>query len=143
MCPWVPITMQPARVDRALARMAATGAPEQWVTDPATLRSYPRAGFAELAKARARGEEIVVLDVRRASERPAGHLDGSVHIPLHQLRHRLREIPDGTVWVYCASGLRAAIAASQLDAVGRQVVTVDDDFTAAHDIAHDIGVVTG
>jgi glyoxylase-like metal-dependent hydrolase (beta-lactamase superfamily II)/rhodanese-related sulfurtransferase len=119
-------------IDRPAA--AATGAPEQWVSDPAALRSYPRADFAELAKASARGEELVVLDVRRASERAMGHIDRSVHIPLHELHHRLQEVPQGVVWVHCAGGMRAAIAASLLDAVGRQVVAVDDSFTAAHDV---------
>ncbi|MEV5705012.1 MBL fold metallo-hydrolase [Actinoallomurus sp. NPDC052274] len=118
-------------IDRPAA--AATGAPERWATDPAALRSYPRADFAELAEARARGEDLVVLDVRRASERATGHIEGSVHIPLHQLQQRLHEVPDGNVWVHCGSGLRAAIAASLLDAVGRQVVAVDDDFPAAYD----------
>ncbi|GAA4612033.1 MBL fold metallo-hydrolase [Actinoallomurus liliacearum] len=118
-------------IDRPAA--AATGAPEQWVTDPAALRSYPRADFAELTEARAWGEDLVVLDVRRASERATGHIEGSVHIPLHQLRQRLHEVPDGKVWVHCGSGMRAAIAASLLDAAGRQVVAVDDDFPAAHD----------
>lgn len=119
-------------IDRPAA--AATGAPEQWVSDPAALRSYPRADFAELAKASARGEELVVLDVRRASERAMGRIDRSVHIPLHELHHRLQEVPQGVVWVHCAGGMRAAIAASLLDAVGRQVVAVDDSFTAAHDV---------
>ncbi|MEV5753915.1 rhodanese-like domain-containing protein [Actinoallomurus sp. NPDC052308] len=118
-------------VDRPAA--AATGAPEEWATDPAALRSYPRAAFAELAEARARGENLVVLDVRRASDRATGHIEGSVHIPLHQLQQRLHEVPDVKVWVHCGSGLRAAIAASLLDAAGRQVVAVDDDFPAAYD----------
>lgn len=118
-------------IDRPAA--AATGTPEQWTTDPASLRSYPRTDFAELAKARARGEDLVVLDVRRNSERAKGHIEGSVHIPLHELRHRLNEIPDQAVWVHCTSGLRAAIAASLLDGVGRDVVLVDDDFSAARD----------
>lgn len=103
------------------------------MSDPAALRSYPRADFAELAKASARGEELVVLDVRRAAERVMGHIDRSVHIPLHELYHRLYEVPPGVVWVHCAGGMRAAIAASLLEAVGRQVVAVDDSFTAAHD----------
>ncbi len=40
-------------------------------------------------------------------------------------------MPPGVVWVHCASGMRAAIAASLLDAAGRDVVAVDDSFTAA------------
>jgi len=33
--------------------------------------------------------------------------------------------------VHCAGGMRAAIAASLLDAAGRDVVAVDDSFDAA------------
>lgn len=92
-------------------------------------RSFPRATFADLAAQGSHG--VVVLDVRRDSERSGGHLRGSVHIPLHQLRERLAEIPDGTVWVHCAGGMRAAVGASILDAVGRDVVAVDDGFASA------------
>ncbi len=37
------------------------------------------------------------------------------------------------MWVHCAGGMRAAIAASLLDAAGRDVVAVDDGFDAATD----------
>ncbi|WP_232838652.1 MBL fold metallo-hydrolase [Streptomyces geranii] len=78
-------------------------------------------------------EQVVVLDVRRDSERAGGYIAGSLHIPLHQLRDRLTEIPGGTVWVHCAGGMRAATAASLLDAAGRVVVAVDDGFAGARE----------
>lgn len=93
-------------------------------------RSFPRARFADLAAA---DGNVVVLDVRRDSERATGHVVGSLHLPVHQLRDRLGEIPPGTVWVHCAGGMRAAIAASLADAAGREVVAVDDAFTAARE----------
>ncbi|GGS04514.1 MULTISPECIES: MBL fold metallo-hydrolase [Streptomyces] len=114
-------------IDRPAA--AATGAPTGWVRDGEALASFPRARFADLAAAS--GDGVVVLDVRRDSERAAGFVQGSVHIPLHALRHRLDEIPAGRVWVHCAGGMRAAIAASLLDAAGREVVAVDDSFDSA------------
>ncbi|MFE3031973.1 rhodanese-like domain-containing protein [Streptomyces canus] len=114
-------------IDRPAA--AATGSPAEWIRQGDAPRSFPRATFAELA---AQGSlRVVVLDVRRDSERAGGHIRGSVHIPLHRLRDRLPEIPDGTVWVHCAGGMRAAVAASILDAAGRDVVAVDDGFAAA------------
>jgi rhodanese-related sulfurtransferase len=94
-------------------------------------RSFPRATFADLAARRGRGEDVVVLDVRRDSERADGFVAGSVHIPVHELPGRLGEVPAGEVWVHCAGGMRAAIAASFLDATGRGVVAVDDSFAAA------------
>ncbi|MEU6420905.1 MBL fold metallo-hydrolase [Streptomyces spiralis] len=114
-------------IDRPAA--AATGEPADWVRDGEALASFPRATFADLA-ARS-GDGIVVLDVRRASERAAGFIEGSVHIPLHALHSRIGEVPAGQVWVHCAGGMRAAIAASLLDAAGREVVAVDDSFASA------------
>ncbi|MFJ8538897.1 rhodanese-like domain-containing protein [Streptomyces sp. NPDC093591] len=114
-------------IDRPAA--AATGSPADWTRQGERPRSFPRATFAALAAQ----DGAVVLDVRRDSEREAEYIKGSLHIPLHQLRGRLTEIPEGTVWVHCAGGMRAAIAASLLDAAGRDVVAVDDGFAAARD----------
>ncbi|MCF3130054.1 rhodanese-like domain-containing protein [Streptomyces olivochromogenes] len=125
-------------VDRPAA--AATGAPDQWLRPDERPRSFPRGTFADLAGQDPEG--IVVLDVRRDSEREGGHLRGSLHIPLHLLRERLAEIPDGTVWVHCAGGMRAAIAASLLDAAGRAVVAVDDGFAAAREAGLPMARVT-
>ena len=52
-------------------------------------------------------------------------------IPLHELLDRIDEVPDGEVWVHCASGYRASIAASVLAARGRRVVAIDDEFDKA------------
>ncbi|MFF8321043.1 rhodanese-like domain-containing protein [Streptomyces bobili] len=117
-------------IDRPAA--AATGDPAAWARGSEQLASFPRARFADLADVRERGD-VVVLDVRRGSERAGGYLDGSVHIPIHELHSRIGEVPDGDVWVHCAGGMRAAIAASLLDAAGRAVVAVDDGFDAAID----------
>ena len=147
LIPWgKPVTLladTPAQISaaqRELARVgidrpaaAATGDPAGWVREGERLASFPRARFADLAQVRERGDEVVVLDVRRDSERVGGWIDGSVHIPIHELHGRIGEVPDGTVWVHCAGGMRAAIAASLLDAAGRKVVAVDDGFDAATD----------
>ena len=90
---------------------AAVGEPGD-LAAPDQLRSYPRATFGDLAKTREHGGAPVVLDVRRDDERAPGAIAGSAHIPLHSLLERLGEVPDGTLWVHCASGFRAGIAAS-------------------------------
>ncbi|WP_405798722.1 rhodanese-like domain-containing protein [Streptomyces longwoodensis] len=118
-------------IDRPAA--AATGDPTDWIREGEQLASFPRARFADLADIRKRGDDVVVLDVRRDSERAGGHIEGSVHIPIHELHGRIGEVPVGRVWVHCAGGMRAAIAASLLDAAGRDVVAVDDGFDAAAD----------
>ncbi|ROO86832.1 glyoxylase-like metal-dependent hydrolase (beta-lactamase superfamily II) [Actinocorallia herbida] len=114
-------------IDRPAA--ANVGTPEEW-SDGSPLRAYPTATFADLA-AVLHHRHVHVLDVRRDLEWTASHLPGALHIPLAELADRLDELPDGEVWVHCAAGYRAAIAASLLDAVGRPVVAVDDDFSNA------------
>ena len=115
---------QVAAAQRELARIGidrpaaiATGKPEDWAAGE-PLASFPVADFAALADAR-RARRVTVLDVRRDLEWAAGHVDGAVHIPLHELAGRLGEIPGGELWVHCQAGYRSAVAASLLQAAGR------------------------
>ncbi|MET9887365.1 MBL fold metallo-hydrolase [Streptomyces sp. NPDC006430] len=147
MIPWgKPVTLlaespeQLAKAQRELARVgidrpaaAATGDPAAWIPAGGELRGFPRATFADLA-AQDPYEHRIVLDVRRDSERAEGWIKGSVHIPIHLLHKRLAAVPAGAVWVHCAGGMRAGIAASLLDAAGREVVAVDDSFEAARSV---------
>ena len=71
---------------------------------------------------------VAVLDVRRVNEFTSRHLDGAVNIPLHELLARIADVPAGEVWVHCAAGYRASVAASVLAARGVPVVAVDDSF---------------
>ncbi|MEU5878671.1 MBL fold metallo-hydrolase [Spirillospora sp. NPDC047279] len=111
-------------IDRPAA--SATGGPRRWAGGE-KLAGFPVASFAELAAVR-HHRPVTVLDVRRALEWEESHIDGAVHVPLHDLPSRLDEVPDGEVWVHCAAGYRASIAASLLTAAGRRVVAVDDDY---------------
>lgn len=100
----------------------------------APLRSYRVADFAALAEALAENTEAgtpAVLDVRQDSEFADGHITGAVNVPLHELSKRLDEVPEGEVWVHCASGYRSSIAASMIDRDDRTVVLVDDSFDQA------------
>jgi len=124
-------------IDRVVA--AATGTPHQLAVDPTQLSSLPTASFAELAGELTgkRTPELpvaqVVLDVRLRGEWDAAHVRGAVHIPLPELPARMGEVPDGAVWVHCASGYRAAAAATLLTRAGRDVVVIDDTFDTAED----------
>jgi len=143
LIPWeTPLTLigrRPADVaaaQRDLARIgidrlqaAATGAPAEWA-EGESLSQYQVADFDAYRRIRA-SRQVVLLDVRRYSEWNAARIDGAVHVPLHELAGRMAEIPPGEVWVHCQSGYRAAIAASVLDAAGRQVVLIDEDFSVA------------
>ncbi|MDZ4235966.1 MAG: rhodanese-like domain-containing protein, partial [Dietzia sp.] len=94
------------------------------------LRSYRVADFTALAKA-LDAHRPVVLDVRQSGEFDSGHIPGALNIPLHEIGERIGEVPDGEVWVHCASGYRSSIAASMIDQSTRTVVLVDDAFDQA------------
>ncbi|MHB1596351.1 MAG: MBL fold metallo-hydrolase [Streptosporangiaceae bacterium] len=114
-------------IDQVLAQ--ATGDPAEW-SGGEPLGSYPVTDFAGYRRARD-ARPAVLLDVRRDSEWDAARIAGAVHIPLHELPRRIGDVPDGEVWVHCQAGYRASIAASLLDAAGRNVVLIDDDFGVA------------
>jgi hydroxyacylglutathione hydrolase len=120
---------------RALARIGidhlagAAAAPREDLAGGRDLESYPVAGFPELAGLFHTDRRPLVLDVRREDERALGGIEGSLHIPLQDLAQRIDEIPDGTtLWVHCASGFRASIAASLLAKLGKPVVLIDDEW---------------
>jgi hydroxyacylglutathione hydrolase len=113
-------------IDRPEA--AATGKPEDWTHGE--LGSFPTATFAQLADVR-HHRPVVVLDVRRAQEFRDARIEGAVNIPIHELPRRVADVPDGEVWVHCAAGYRASVAASFLAAAGRTLVAIDDDFENA------------
>jgi glyoxylase-like metal-dependent hydrolase (beta-lactamase superfamily II)/rhodanese-related sulfurtransferase len=141
--PWgTPVTLlgetveQVAEAQRELVRIgidrpdaAAVGTVDDWAGD-APLRRTRVVTFTDLEPTRAR-RDLVVLDVRRDQEWADGHVTGAIHVPLHELLDRVEEIPPGEVWVHCGTGYRASIAASILDAAGRDVVLIDDDYTNA------------
>ena len=128
-------TEQVAEAQRELVRIGidrpaahATGGPEDWSDRP--LGSFGTATFADLAHVR-HHREVVVLDVRRADEHAQAWIEGAVNIPIQELPRRVGEVPPGEVWVHCAGGYRASVAASFLAAAGRRLVAVDDSFDHA------------
>lgn len=108
---------------------AASGGPEAWAGNQ-PLSSYPVTDFAGYAMARGQ-RGLTLLDVRRQSEWDAARIAGAVHIPLHELTARIGEIGSGQIWVHCQSGYRASVAAGLLEAAGRDIVLIADDFTSA------------
>ena len=151
LMPWgTPLTLigesaeQVADAQRMLVRIgvdelqgSATGSAEE-LSAGTPPSSYPRHTFAELpdvlvdAKS-ATDADAVLLDVRRDDEYATDHIPGAAHVPMHHLLDRLDTLPPGQLWVHCASGYRASIAASLLDRAGRDVVFIDDSFDSAVD----------
>ncbi len=67
--------------------------------------------------------DVSIVDVRTEKEWEAGHLEGSINLPLNQLRKRLTEVPTaGQVVVHCQGGYRSSIAASLLAEQGHENV---------------------
>jgi glyoxylase-like metal-dependent hydrolase (beta-lactamase superfamily II)/rhodanese-related sulfurtransferase len=116
-------------IDRPAAQ--STGDPRKWVHGE--LGSFPTATFADLAQVR-HHREVVVLDVRRADEYEGAAITGAVNIPIHELPRRVGEVPAGEVWVHCARGYRASVAASFIAAAGRIPVAIDDSFENAEKV---------
>lgn len=105
---------------------AATGDPDGWIADPADRRSWDVASWTDVAEARRSGAEMVVVDTRERWEFDSGHHPAALHVPFYEIPQRLDDLPAGPVWIYCATGNRATVAASLLANVGREVVLIDD-----------------
>jgi adenylyltransferase/sulfurtransferase len=100
------------------AASCATNAPARW----------PRVNALELQQlllgaGAARGELPLLVDVREGHEFVAGHLAGSVNIPLGELSRRLRELPANSPVVFvCRSGRRSQTACEISASGGVQAV---------------------
>ena len=100
----------------ALIALAPTGSsplPPPGVVDGTTAQQLQQRG-------------VTVLDVRTSQEFEAGHVPGAVNIPYDQVAARSAEVglKGKPVLLYCRSGRRSAIAASELNKQG---------FTAVYD----------
>ena len=75
--------------------------------------------------------DLHLLDVREPEEWQAGHIAGSQHIPLGQLRERLGDVPkDQTILTVCRHGNRSEAAARGLRTLGYTVENLEGGATA-------------
>jgi len=85
-----------------------------------SLRHYSP---SELVERMDTDRNVVLLDVRSRSERQNSHIQGSLHIPLHQLAGRveeLRKYQGREIVCYCQTGSRSVAAAVRLNKLGFQ-----------------------
>ena len=78
-------------------------------------------------------ENILLLDVRTSGERSRRHIRGSVHIPLHELKGRMRELEefrDKEIICYCQSGNRSLSASHTLKRNGFRVANLSCGMSA-------------
>ena len=74
---------------------------------------------------------LLVLDVREDDEWQAGHVAGSVHVPLMELGQRYAELPrSGQTLVVCRVGSRSAYAAGFLIQQGIDAVNLEGGLVA-------------
>lgn len=72
---------------------------------------------------RARGRDVVVLDVRPEEEYAAGHISGAVSIPLPALERRLAEVPRGRKVVAYCRGPYCVLAAEAVRLLRKRGIT--------------------
>jgi hydroxyacylglutathione hydrolase len=110
--------------------------------DESELSVISRVSFQDVPTALS-DEEIVVLDVRRNGERHASHINGTKHIPFHELSSRVSELPrEKKIWVHCAGAYRAAAAAGILERAGFSVLIINEPYEKALSIA-ELEIVAG
>jgi hydroxyacylglutathione hydrolase len=129
------LVVEGARLEEAVRALVRIGLDHvACFATPETLARVPGlvatecVGFDELALRR-EGGQATILDVRTASEHAAGHLPGALHLPHTRLALRLGELPrSGEILVHCATGARAASAASLLEREGFRVAYVEGEL---------------
>jgi rhodanese-related sulfurtransferase len=76
-------------------------------------------------------DDAFILDVREPDEWSAGHVEGSLHIPMGRLPERAAEVPqDRRVVVVCRSGGRSARVTGFLRQHGCDAVNLDGGLVA-------------
>jgi len=82
--------------------------------------------------------EPFIVDVRRPDEFAAGHIEGAVNIPLHELDGRIAELPQdlaAPMLVYCKVGIRGNFGLVYLKMLGytnvRNITSGYDNWVAA------------
>lgn len=81
--------------------------------------TIPEISPDEVQARRARGEPVLLLDVREPAEFRESHIAGSQLLPLDQLPFRLGELPrDRPIIAICRSGNRSGVATTLLRRAG-------------------------
>ena len=99
------------------------GGMTSWREEKLETESIERITPAEAHERAGSDGRLQILDVRERGEWDSGHIEGSIHVPYHDIH----ELPAGLdpgrpVAVICSSGQRSAVAASLLQRLGAQEV---------------------
>lgn len=89
---------------------------------------------AELKELRTNTIEHLLIDVREQDEYDAGHIDGSILIPMGELRAKIDDVAkqkDQLIVLHCAAGRRSALSAEELQDMGyTNVKSLEGGFQA-------------
>jgi hydroxyacylglutathione hydrolase len=141
--PWgaTPITLVAqdwATIERAAGALARVGIRRlDGVLHDSDLdqADYRVANFADLKSAMVSGDRAALVDAREPGEWEQGHITGANLIPFHCIEAATSLFKVGEeIWVHCARGYRAAIAASLLARYGHRPVLIDDSFEHAREL---------
>lgn len=94
-------------------------------------RGFSKFVSAQEALALIREKKSKVLDVRTYMEYLGGHIAGSAHMPLDELRDRLDEVPEGSILIVSKAGFEGHLAYRQLAQRGKNDIRyVTGGFTS-------------
>jgi CoA-disulfide reductase len=105
--------------------------------DPVNMAGYAASNIAEGRVETVQWHEIdeivqnggLIIDVREPIEREMGYIEGSINIPLGELRERFEELPKNqTIYLTCQVGLRGYLGARILSQNGFKVKNLDGGF---------------
>ncbi len=92
------------------------------------MQQVPHTPYVEVS---AVPDGAFILDVREPDEWTAGHVEGSLHVPMGVVPHRLPDLPwDRRIVVVCRSGGRSARVTGYLRQHGYDVVNLKGGLTA-------------
>jgi hydroxyacylglutathione hydrolase len=112
-------------VDKAVLRLGQVGIEdvrgyvaggiEAWEDAGLEVESVPQLSVGALHEQLSEGSDFLVLDVRRVEEYEAGHIAGSLHVPLAELGEELGALdPRRSIAAVCTGGYRSSTATSVL-----------------------------
>ena len=135
------IAATPEQISEARMRLARIGSEDVagyledgvagWQSAGLPVEQVSQINVEDLAS-RLKNGDITVLDVRRAAEFEAGHIEGADWHPLDRFKAAMPEIAkDAPVAVHCKGGYRSLIACSLLQHAGyHNVVDIAGGFDA-------------
>lgn len=90
-----------------------------------------KCGAKDLQDALSKGADCQIVDVREPGEFNSEHIEGSVNLPLSQLKSKKQTIrPNKPLYLLCKSGVRSLHAAQELQGSGADIYVVEGGLSA-------------